>query len=77
MTSKKSPAVTIAKTRECVLPIAALSSVVSTYSTIDCANVLSPSRRRRSGPALCVSGYLDASLDLPGLPRGPPGQARG
>src|SRR6516225_9746997 len=29
-----------------------------------CASSLST---RRSGPALCVSGYPDASLDLPGL----------
>jgi len=40
ITSKNNPAVTIAKTHAWIRPMRALSSVVSTYSTIDCANVL-------------------------------------
>ena len=62
MTSKKSPAVTIAKTRECILPITALSSVVSTYSTIDCANVLLPISAIK---APCLGFRVDPR-DMPG-----------
>ena len=80
MTSKKSPAVTIAKTSEWILPIAALSSVVSTYSTIDCANVLPPSRpveavqpfayRDTQTPLSTCPGLFRASTWTPGTSPG-------